>query len=174
MEINQIERQLILYDVFSTFKQATYGDIKVVLRKIEKRTLQRDIKDLTDAGLINVKYSNTEKAYIHQGEPTGKISFREELSVKKMQHLNRLRRLAGCMRLVDEEDPVKSYFEMFPEASERMRQRDFETLRHIGYEAGYSREMEGYWVSNENANPYDGYGIYIEEGKLVRSEGENK
>ena len=53
-----------------------------------------------------------------------------------------------------------------------MRQRDFETLRHIGYEAGYSREMEGYWVSNENANPYDGYAIYIEEGNMVRSEGE--
>ena len=83
---------------------------------MEKRTLQRDIKDLTDAGLINVKYSNTEKAYIHKGKPTGKISFREELSKKKMQHLNRLRRLAGCMQLVDETDPVKSYFAMFEEA----------------------------------------------------------
>lgn len=29
------------------------------------------------------------------------------------------------------------YFELFPEATERMRKRDFEVLRHIGFIAGY-------------------------------------
>ena len=169
IEIHQIERQLIIYDVFRTFEKVTYRDIEFVLRKVEMRTRQRDIKDLTDAGLICVKYSDDQKAYIQKKEPTGKVVDRDNISRKKLQHLNRLNRLAGCMRLVYEPDPVKTYFEMFPEASEKIRQRDFETLRHIGYEAGYSREMEGYWVSNDVVSPYDGYGIYLKDGKLVRN-----
>ena len=49
-----------------------------------------------------------------------------------------------------------------------MRLRDFEALRRIGYEAGYSRECEGIIVDNNYANPYDGYDVRRKEGKLVR------
>ncbi len=59
---------------------------------------------------------------------------------------------------------------MFPKASERMRQRDFETLRHIGYDAGYSAEEHGYIVvmDDETFNVYDGYDIFIKDGKMFR------
>lgn len=168
IELNQVERQLILYDIFTSFEKVEYGDIRFVLKKIEKRTLQRDVKDLNDAGLISVKYSKNEHAYIPAGEASGTIRGDFECSNKKIQHLKRLQRLTGCMRLVDDANPVQTYFTMFPECSERTRQRDFETLRHIGYEAGYDRDYLQYAVSNEYANAYDGYGVFLKNGKMVR------
>lgn len=168
VELNQIERQLILYDVFTTFEKITYSDIRFVFKKVEKRMLQRDVRDLMDAGLILVKYSKNEQAYVHVKEENGKITKRENISKRKMLHLKRLERLAGCLRLVDNPNPVESYFEMFPESSERMRQRDFETLRHIGVEAGYDRLYREYTVRNDDVGPYDGYGIFIRDGKMVR------
>lgn len=47
-------------------------------------------------------------------------------------------------------------------------QRDFETLRHIGFEAGYNRERQEYVVSREYVDAYEGYGVYVEDGKLMR------
>lgn len=167
-EVKQTERQLVLYDVFMAFDKVTYGDISFALGDIGKRTLQRDIKDLKDAGLVYVKYSKCERAYIDAGMPAGEISYKNNMSRKKIQHLKRLRRLAFCMSLVNDTDPVKTYFEKFPEASEKMRQRDFETLRNIGYEAGYNRNWGKYSISDGFVSPYDGYGIFIENGKRIR------
>ncbi len=174
IELNQIERQLILYGMFTSFpyqidEVITYGDIKFILGKLEKRTLQRDIRDLTDAGLLCVKYSKKEKGYVWTGKPTGEIAPKKDISLKKIQHLKRLQRLVACSCL-GINNPVNIYFEMFPEASERMRQRDFETLRHIGYDAGYSKDKQGYIVimDDDMFNVYDGYGIFIEDGKMLR------
>lgn len=174
IELNQTERQLILYEMFTLFpyqigEVITYGDIQFILGKLEKRTLQRDIRDLTDAGLLCVKYLNREKGYIWTGHPTGEIVPKKNISKKKIQHLKRLQRLAACRHL-GINNPIKTYFEMFPEASERMRQRDFETLRHIGYDAGYSKDEHRYIVAIDDDifNVYDGYGIFIEDGKMLR------
>ena len=101
IELNQIERQLILYDVFISLEEVTYGDIRFALPKVEKRTLQRDIKDLKDAGLICVSYSKERKAYIHlemeQEENESKnINEKDGISKKKKQHLVRLQRVTKC------------------------------------------------------------------------------
>jgi len=168
IELNQTERQLIVYDVFRTFEEVRYGDIQFVLRKFEKRTLQRDIRDLTDAGLLCVKYIKSEQIYIHIGQPTGEIVPGKNISKKKIQHLKRLQRLTRCMCIDINDNPVEAYFKMFPEASERMRQRDFETLRHIGFDAGYSREYHEYVIMNDTFDAYDGYGIFIKDGKMLR------
>lgn len=174
IELNQTERQLILYEMFLSFpyqidEVITYSDIRFIFGKLEKRTLQRDIRDLTDAGLLCVKYSKKEKGYIWTGKPTGKILPKKDISQKKMQHLKRLQRLAIC-RCLGVDNPIDAYFKIFPEASERMRQRDFETLRHIGYDAGYSMDEHGYIVlmDDDTFNVYDGYDIFIEDGKMFR------
>lgn len=178
IELKQIERQLILYDVFRYFEEVTFRDIEFVLPGLGKRMIQRDIKDLTDAGLIHVSYDRSRQAYVSLEEETnlpeadaeghcgGEIP--QGALAKKEKHYYRLRRLAFCMKLTYCADPVKEYFEEFPEATERMRLRDFEVLRRIGYEAGYSRECEGIIVDNNYANPYDGYDVRRKEGKLVR------
>lgn len=166
--INQIERQLILYDIFTSFEIVTYRDIRFIFGKAEKRTIQRDIKDLTLAGLLSVKYSKKEQGYIHNEKKSEKSIIRDNISQKKWMHLKRLQRLAECMRLVIAEDPIKAYFERFPDSSERMRKRDFETLRHIGFQAGYDREYGEYIVSREYISALDGYGVFTKDGKIVR------
>lgn len=178
IEIKQIERQLIIYDVFRYFEEVTFRDIEFVLPGLGKRMLQRDIRDLTGAGLIHVSYDRAKQAYVSrekeanlpeadaEGDYGGEIQQGE--MTKKGKHYYRLQRLAFCMKLTYCAAPVKEYFEEFPEATERMRLRDFEVLRRIGYEAGYSRECEGIIVDNSYANPYDGYGVSRKEGRLVR------
>lgn len=170
IEIKQIERQLILYDVFRYFEEVTFRDIDFVLPGLGKRMIQRDIRDLTDAGLIHVSYDRVKQAYVSPEEQTDlpEKGAERDCGGEKQRHYYRLRRLAFCMKLTYCADPVKEYFEEFPEATERMRLRDFEVLRRIGYEAGYSRECEGVIVDNNFANPYDGYGVRRREGKLVR------
>ena len=178
IEIKQIERQLIIYDVFRYFEEVTFRDIEFVLPGLGKRMIQRDIRDLTDAGLIRVSYDRAKQAYVSPEDETdlseavAEEKCREEICksemAKKEKHYYRLRRLAFCMKLTYCADPVKEYFEEFPEATERMRLRDFEVLRRIGYEAGYSRECEGIIVDNNYANPYDGYGVSRKDGRLVR------
>lgn len=178
IELKQIERQLILYDVFRYFEEVTFRDIEFVLPGLGKRMIQRDIRDLTNAGLIHVSYDRARQAYVPMEEKKdlsetvvdencGEEIFQGEMA-KKEKHYYRLRRLAFCMKLTYCADPVKEYFKEFPEATERMRLRDFEALRRIGYEAGYSRECEGIIVDNNYANPYDGYDVRRKEGKLVR------
>lgn len=187
VEIKQMERQLILYELFTYFSEekVTYRDIDFVLPGLtdNRRTLQRDIRDLTQAGLICVRYSKEEGGYVWVKEceycqegnledenhlPQKNKDDKRQLSDKKMQHIRRLCRLVECMRLTGCQDVVKEYFDRFPDCTERMRLRDFQILRNIGYEAGYSRECETVIISNDYVNPLDGYGVYRKNGKMVR------
>lgn len=57
------DRQLLLYDIFKGSEQMAYEDITSRL-PTGRKMVQRDIKILTDAGLIRIKYSKKDKAYI--------------------------------------------------------------------------------------------------------------
>lgn len=60
IELIPTERQLLLNDIFKGSLQVEYEDI-TSRPPIGKKMVQRDIKILTDAGLIRIKYSkNTE------------------------------------------------------------------------------------------------------------------
>ena len=68
-ELKQIERQLILYDIFQQNDEDTrLSTIMFHLPGMNVRTLQRDIKDLTDAGLLRVYFSRDKNAYINYDE----------------------------------------------------------------------------------------------------------
>ena len=56
IELSQTDRQLLLYDIFFRSQQVEYEDITSRL-PVGKKMVQRDIKTLTDAGLIRIKYS---------------------------------------------------------------------------------------------------------------------
>lgn len=168
VRVTQTERQMMIYDAFCTLEEVKICDLKWAMRKIEIRTLQRDLRDLKAAGLLNVRFSKERDAYVWVGEPTGKISVDASISQKKREHLQRLQRIAACMDMVEAENPVELYFQMFPEASERMRQRDFSTLNVIGYEAGYDKEWEAYSISHDYFGAYDGYDVFVRDGQLVR------
>ncbi len=189
-KLKQIERQLILYDIFSSNDEDTkISTIKYHLPGITIRTLQRDIRDLKDANVINIYFSRTKNAYINcdnkdirfysegiqkrikkkRKEFEKKSENKKEISPRRQKHLDRLYRLATLMNCGFVcENTIGLYFELFPNATERMRKRDFETLRHIGFCAGYDKEMESFALyQQEDYGIYDGYGIRLKNGKMV-------
>lgn len=184
--LKQIERQLILYDIFQTNDEDTrMSTITYHLPGINMRTLQRDIKDLTDAGVLQVYFSRDKNAYINY-EKGRDISYysegiqkriirkrkligeNEEVSLKKKEHLERLKRLTKLMKCSGSEKADELYFELFPEATERMRKRDFEVLRHIGFIAGFDSEENDYVIYRSERYGIDNdYGIHFRNGKMM-------
>ena len=186
--LKQIERKLILYDIFQQNDEDTrLSTIMYHLPGINVRTLQRDIRDLTDAGLLQVYFSRDKNAYINYDEyrdiscysegiqkrivrkrkSTGE---NEEVSTKKKEHLERLKRLTKLMRCEVYEKAVELYFDLFPEATERMRKRDFEVLRHIGFYAGFDSEENVYVLYRDERYGIDNdYGIFKSKntGKMM-------
>ena len=178
-ELKQIERQLILYDIFQQNEEDTRLDtIMYHLPGINVRTLQRDIKDLTDAGLLQVYFSRDKNAYINYDEYRDISCYSEEIqkritkkrkmvgenenvSVKKKEHLEQLKRLTKLMGCEVYEKAIELYFELFPDATERMRKRDFEVLRHIGFYAGFDSEQNDYVIyRNEAYGINNDYGVF--------------
>ena len=176
-ELIPTERQLLLYDIFKGSEQVEYEDITSRL-PIGKKMVQRDIKTLTDAGLIRIKYSKKDKAYIH--DSAHPPSFNENVKGKYRIHLLKLRRLATLMNELytdtgsyyevdgDAYYSCKTcYYELFPEANERMRQRDFKHLNNIGYTVTYDNNdrrykmWDGYYLRED-------FGVFLKDGKLMR------
>ena len=132
------QRQLLIYEILYTSHEATMDDL---MRRVNtsKKTIQRDIEDLTEAGLIKLTYSRKDKAYKHE-EATGVIS--EPEGTARYTHLKKIRRLAIIMEELsdatdypfgEEYNCKERYFELFPDVSERTRMRDYEILNEIGY-----------------------------------------
>lgn len=187
-ELKQIERQLILYDIFQqNYEDTRLSTIKFHLPGINTRTLQRDIRDLMDAELIQVYYSRDKKAYIDYQENQDISGYSEgiqkrikrkrrakgnnkEVSSRKQEHLERLKRMSTLMRHEVYGKADELYFKLFPVATERMRKRDFEILRHIGFYAGFDKEENDYVIyRKEGYGIDDNYGIYVnkENGKMM-------
>lgn len=59
------------------------------------------------------------------------------------------------------------YYELFPDANEKMRQRDFKLLNDIGYTVSYDnyerryKMWDGYYLRED-------FGVFIKDGKLMR------
>lgn len=68
IQLTSTDRQLLLYDIFRCCERVSYEEI-VVRLPVGKKMIQCDIRTLTDAGLICVKYSRKMKAYIDSGKP---------------------------------------------------------------------------------------------------------
>ena len=94
----KLQRQLLLYEIWFTSQEITIPDLMQRL-KASRKTIQRDLEDLTDAGLIGIIYSRKEKIY-RCIEVTGEIS--EPQGTARYSHLNKLRRLAIFMQELSE------------------------------------------------------------------------
>lgn len=175
-KLTSTERQLLLYDIFRRCQQISYEEITTRL-PIGRKMIQRDIKTLTDAGLIRVKYSRKAKAYIHLEQPPVLC---EDAKGKRYAHLKKLKRMATLMEeLVTDSESYyendgddyfsckKCYYELFPDANEKMRQRDFAQLNKIGYHISYDNTERRYNMWSYAALRED-FGVYKENGKLMR------
>lgn len=132
------ERQLLLYEILYTSQEIMVEEL-IRRLKVSRKTIQRDIDDLTDAGLIKLIYSRKDNAFKHEAA-TGIIQ--EAEGTCRYIHLKKIRRLAIFMEELseatnyqfdDEYNCKERYFELFPDVSERTRMRDYEILNKIGY-----------------------------------------
>lgn len=154
---SKTERQLLLYEIIYTSQMIELED---VMKRLEasRKMIMRDIMDLTDAGLINLKYSRKEKAYLKEvrsgilNEPEG---------TRRYQYLKKLIRLTQFMEELSgasndwEYNCRTRYEELFPNVSERTRMRDYQTMKNIGYEIR--------WYEYEQRHSVTGYLYQIRE-----------
>ena len=175
-------RQLRLYR--NICKTWYHGPDELMERfKISRRMLQRDLKDLRDAGVIRLTLDKKDNNYVETSEPP---IFDESVTGRRRQHLVRLKRLTTLMDNLERtdmdkishyeseleeydwykeymvEDPEEfppedlgdppvipvledvkaSYYSLFPESNERMRQRDFSALNDAGYNIYYNHKYK--------------------------------
>ncbi|MCR5331204.1 MAG: hypothetical protein K6E62_08445 [Lachnospiraceae bacterium] len=163
--ISKITRQLRLYDTVIGIKNgAIYGpsDLMDTFR-ISLRMLQRDLKDLRDSGLINLKYHKTSDRYLIAGSAV----FDDTAGIRRKQHLMRLYRIGTLIHSlpsidvndfasfecgvqefyipdIEFYDLKAEYYALFPDSNERTRQRDFEEMCRAGFEIYYSRKCKSF------------------------------
>ncbi len=179
--LTKTERQLLLYEVFCRFYGQDLETIFSVL-PIERRMLQRDVKDLIDAGLISVTFSKEKQAYIKSNQ---EVSFHEDKKKPiRTKHLKMLNRQGTLMQKLNNEEisceekydrkkytSCKDVYEqLFPEESARTRQRDFQTLYRIGYPIKYNRKIQYYEFYDDGQNRTE-FGVFKENGQLKRKMG---
>lgn len=182
IELSQVERQLLLYELFLFNEESVTRELIKRCIPISDRMLQRDLKHLTEAGLICVCYSKKEATYIQHHD---KVLFNpNNVTGRQLQHLKRLYRIGMLMRELGNdplnEDEVfdnkklqsikQNYEELFPEIPDRTRQRDFTVLRNIGYPIEYIREYQ-YYNAWDYVEFRDDFGLFWEDGMLKRKLG---
>ncbi|MBP3610252.1 MAG: hypothetical protein J6J42_07955 [Lachnospiraceae bacterium] len=177
ISLTRLERQLLLYDIFYYLENVERQEILSRL-PVGDRMLQRDLRDLTEAGLIRVEYSRRLRAYVRMGRP----EFTGSGEKRRNAHLLRLRRI-GCLMHWLENDEVdleelfrrenyvscaEHYRQLFPGLSERVRQRDFAVLCRIGYPIVYIREI-GYYAIWCETGLRDDFGVFRGQKGLQRN-----
>lgn len=193
--LTKTERQLILFDIISNCEVTEFIEITSLL-PIDKRMIQRDIADLTAAGLLSITFSKKERGYVHCGTP----EFDETATGKRKEYLAQLNRLGTLMKELcddgqsfwqDDWEPYYDYdedgkaflldippdyftafdcyYQLFPDSNEQDRQQDFEILNRIGYEIRCTPTGDYYTVCPFGDHElWDDYGVRRrEDGKLV-------
>lgn len=150
-----VKRQLRLYELLCRYPIVQYEDIMEIY-PYNKRMLQRDLADLRDAGLVEVKYSRKAGGYVKTGTP----GMKEGVNPGREIYLKSLNRLGRLMAELENEDvpfedkeecqeyltAKESYHMLFPEMSESTRQRDFQLLSEIGYVVRYDSSGRYFWT----------------------------
>lgn len=100
----RIYRQIRLYHYLIAHKTGYRGpkELKHFLG-VNTRMLQRDLKDIRDAGLLNLKYQKKNDNYIDAKEPAAFT--KKPVKKKRREHLLRLRRLCILMDQLEGPDP---------------------------------------------------------------------
>ena len=121
------------------------------------KTYQRDMQLLSKAGILSAYYMKEWQCYVPEGyggrntpliernerfiEQNGNFYLavlpKNETQRKYMKKIIRLCTLMIQMVMAEVEDPIQWYREKYPRLSDRTRQRDFNTLREIGYQIEY-------------------------------------
>lgn len=141
-------RQLAIFHIFLCSHVVEFEEITNLI-EISHKTITRDIKELQNAGLINVRFSKKEKGYVHVDNHKHCPFSPPIISDNKAKnmHLEKLIRLATimiCLRghteLTFYDEGFKNqetcsiwYKNKYPNVSTRTMERDFAELNKMGY-----------------------------------------
>jgi len=159
--ISKVSRQLLILHIFLCSSIIEITEITSLI-KVSNKTIMRDIKELQNAGLLNIKFSRKEKGYVHIDDDNRCPFSRPILSDSKAKKLlfDKLIRLATIMiglrdhtelpcydnKSKNQETCGSWYRKRFPNLSTITMQRDFKELNKIGYEIKYDRSVKYHTV----------------------------
>ena len=162
--LSMISRVLSVYHLFMFCEQVSVKEITDQMPEVKPETVRRDIKLLKDAGVLQVEYSRKAKACIPLELKLAEPVFPES----KRKTMEKIRRLCILMRELEEfeneEKPlhIEQYKKLFPDVTDRTRQRDFAELAKVGYvvrhEIDLFAEEENKWVYSFS-KPYNTYDL---------------
>lgn len=159
--ISKTSRQLVILHIFLCSEIVETTEITNLI-KISNKTIMRDLKELHNAGLLNIKFSRKEKGYVHIDDNKRYYFLSPIFSDNKAKnmHLEKLIRLATIMIELKGHNEVTFYKndsknketcsswykKKFSNVSTRTMQRDFKELNKIGYDITYDRYEKCYIV----------------------------
>jgi predicted DNA-binding transcriptional regulator YafY len=159
--ISKVSRQLLILHIFLCSRIIEITEITSLI-KVSNKTILRDIRELQNAGLLNIKFSKKEKGYVHIDDDNRCPFSRPILSDSKAKKMlfDKLIRLATIMiglrghtelpcydnQSKNQETCGSWYRKRFPNVSARTMQRDFEELNKIGYKIRYDRSEKYYTI----------------------------
>lgn len=135
--ISRIARILSIYHLFLYCEEVSIKEITDQMPEVNPATAKRDIALLNRAGVLQSKYSRKSNAYIPVSTEIAEIPLRE--SEGERQNIEKLRRLCTLMQELYEFDHevkplhIEIYNSLFPNVSDKTRERDFDNLKEIGY-----------------------------------------
>ena len=134
--ITKTSRLLVVFHLFRHCQEVSFQEITDML-PISEKTVYRDIQILKRAGVLQIRYSKRQEAFVPASLNFTEPDWPENQTQRR--YLEKIRRLCTLIVQIEEaEDPVASYRERYPGLSDRTRQRDFKELGKVGYRIGYN------------------------------------
>ncbi|MEG0756246.1 MAG: hypothetical protein RR450_07605 [Oscillospiraceae bacterium] len=143
-ESQKLVGELKLYGLFRTFRVVEWLDMQNILPGISRKTALRYQRELTEAGLIAVRFSRRENAYVHCAPPRATLPRGNTMARRHLIRLNRLCRAAFVVAEIYQNDVPPDdegaanrrachqwYQAEFPEICARTRQRDLKLLTYL-------------------------------------------
>lgn len=135
----KLERQLLILHIFHYCRVTEYAEIINLIKGVSRRTIDRDIAELTEAGLLNVVFLRKHNGFIHKDQQN--LHSHTNISTEnkaKQAHFNKLTRLSKVMfDFGTDGSVIEWYAKCFPDVSKRTIQRDLQILNDIGYRIRY-------------------------------------
>ena len=134
--ITKTSRLLVVFHLFRHCQEVSFKEITDML-PVSEKTVYRDIQILKRAGVLQIRYSKRQEAFVPASLNFTEPDWPENQTQRR--YLEKIRRLCTLMVQIEgAEDPIAWYRTQYPHLSDRTRQRDFNELSKIGYQIGYN------------------------------------
>ena len=155
--ITKTSRLLVVFHLFRHCQEVSFKEITDML-PVSEKTVYRDIQILKRAGVLQIRYSKRQEAFVPASLNFTEPDWPENQTQRR--YLEKIRRLCTLMVQIEgAEDPIAWYRTQYPGLSDRTRQRDFKELDKIGYQIGYNplRNPDRDWDPHYEPGWYYGF-----------------